>query len=146
MENEIEIQQEEIKEWERVKMNTLTIIGIVAIEDKEQKFITQIRFKLNEGNDLTYKPQKEIEEKTDLNGLEVLRNWRESITKEEIPEKIYKLNNLIKEMKEIRVVTNHTVKNRIENGKLIDTYPILTESDFNGLYPIDKDNKEIKLK
>lgn len=138
----IEIKTEK-KPFEKFKNEMLEIKGISIITDKEEQFITQIRFKLSENESLTYKPTEFKEEKSKLKGLETIKKYRVALSLDEVPRKIYFLNELINEFGSIRVITDFTLMNTKDKENQEVSYKFLSYSDFDILYPIDKNNKEI---
>lgn len=144
-EQEIKTEVEK-KPYEKVELATLIVEEITVITDKESKFVTQVRFKIvDEELDLTYKPKIRTEEKTVFNGLAVIKKFSKSITLEELPKKLYQLNKLINSDGEVKILTDYTIMNTVNRDDEPISYKFLTDKDFDNLYPLDSDNKEITL-
>lgn len=140
----IETKQEK-KPFERVEQTLLEIKKIVVITDKESKFVTQIRFTLEDGQDITHSPKAKEEVKNKFRGLPTIQRSSRAIEMDEIPEKLYKWNEILNRDGVLRLMASYSIMNTQDKDGEDVSYPFLTYSDFETAYPIDENNKEIKI-
>lgn len=144
--NSTEIETETQNKFERLENQVLELNGIKVITDKDETFITQVRFSTTDDKikEVTYKPIERIEEQSKYKGLDVIKRFNKSLTMQEIPSKLLFLNRLINENEIVRISCDlNALKAKDKDNKTV-TYYFLNESDFIGLYPMDENNREIK--
>lgn len=136
--------QKKIKTYENIEQDVLEIKKITLVTDKEETEIIQIRFLKTDDTEITYKPKNTIEKKGKIQGISTLMKYQENIGIDEIPEKIFFLNNLINEHGKIRLLCDYTKWNSRDKENKPITYHFFRENDFYAMYPIDDNNKEIR--
>lgn len=137
--------QQETKTYERMEKIVVTIKKILVRTDKNNEFVTQIRFGLDDDTDLTYKPKKRVSKEGKERGLNIVSEYSESIKLSELPEKLFSLNDLLNENGKVRLLCDYIQWNTKDNEGKDVLYSFMNETDFVSCYPIDKDNKEIKI-
>lgn len=144
-EQEVEFETTINKENEHIENETFMIDKIILVLDKEGKYVTQARFNYEDETLFTYNPKLYTEVKEMIHGFETLKRQSKSYSITEIPEKLIKLNKLLNKEGEIKVSTGFMKWNTKDRDNKNVTYCYLTEKDFNGLFVMDENNKEIVL-
>lgn len=128
--------------FEKVEYSEIEIKRILVVTDKEEKFVTQIRFTDSNDEDFTYKPKKRIEEVSKYRGLELIKRSSESITMDELPEIIYKMNDLLNENGSVKITTDYTIMNTEDKDGNEVSYKFFSEKDFSNIIVEGLEDKE----
>jgi len=122
---------------------------IMGITDKEEKYLKQVRFSgevIGKNKiEITYSPKKSMEEDTKIKGFPFKKKYSDKFLVEEIPEKIMKLYNLIRENGRFKAICSYTEWETEDYSGEDVTYYMFNREDIDTLFPVDDNNKEIEL-
>lgn len=130
---ELELKQE-VKPFRKVESEKIIIKKVVAITDQESEYLIQIRFLLEDGTEITYKPKETIEETEKVRGLSVIKRYSKSIKMDNAPDLIFLINDEINETGFFKAKVNYTIMSREdeENGD-VKEFKFFTKTDFENL-------------
>ncbi len=122
--------QPERKEREYIELERNVITDILAITDKDE-LVKQVRFTLEDGKEVTWKPKKTVEEQKKFKGLPITVKSQELIKQEELSSKIFTMYNLITENGKVEVNMSYNIWNTTDKEDNPVTYYYMFNKDYD---------------
>ncbi len=127
-----------------IENEVLTIKKIIVITDKEGNIVKQIRFKLDNKQEITTKLKEKKEDLAKHRGLSISKQYSENILVDNLPEKLFFWNEILNDNGELHLLATWTEWYTKDFESKDITYRFFSNEQFDLTYAIDEDNKEIK--